>query len=122
MNMFDFYCSVWNDDTESVEKGPHGKLETVIVNDAYFIASDISRNMPDNQRVDELDMEGVEFTVDVSGDTITEDDVTSSAKRYLEKFPNVYTGVAKYVENLDHVPVDRLSCPHCGNTVAANVQ
>lgn len=119
--MLDFYCSTWDDEAYKVEKGPHGKLQEIIISDGYFVAPEISANMPNNQRVSQLDLEGVSFTVDVSGDTITEDDVTSNAKRYLQKFPNVYVGVANYVENIKHVPAESFLCPHCNNFVAGDL-
>lgn len=115
----EFHCSEWNDEDETLEEGPHGQVDEIILKDAYFVAYDISQHMPGDQRVDERDMEMVDFTIDISGDEITEDDVTSNSSNYLNKFPDVYEGVAGYIENLDRVPVDRFQCPHCDNYLSS---
>lgn len=113
----DVYCVKWNEDEERYEIGQHGKVDTVVLKDAYFCAPDISRHMPDGQYVNERDVEKVDFTVDISGDEITEDDVSSRSSSYLQKFPNVYTGVAGFVSNLERIPVGRFECSHCNNNV-----
>lgn len=118
----DFHCSVWNADEERIEEGDHGQVEEIVLKDAYFVAYEISQHMPGNQRVDERDVEMVDFTIDISGDEITEEDVSSSSSSYLEKFPGVYEGVAGYVANLDRVPAERFQCPHCDNYLSSGEQ
>jgi hypothetical protein len=115
----EFYCSVWNDEKGKLEEGQHEKVDEIVLKDAYFVAYDISKHMPENQRVDERDVEMVDFRIDISGDEITEDDVSSRSSEYLEKFPGVYEGVAGYVENLDRVPAEQFQCPKCSNYLAS---
>lgn len=117
--MIEFHCSIWNNEEERLEEGPHGQVNEIVLKDAYFVAHEISTHMPGNQRVDERDVEMVDFTIDISDDEITEDDISSSSSNYLEKFPGVYEGVAGYVANLDRVPAERFQCPHCDNYLAA---
>lgn len=118
MTDMEFHCSVWNAEEQLIEEGPHGEVDTIVLKDAYFVAGEISQHMPEGQYVHEKDVEMVDFTVDVSGDEVTEEDVSSEAASYLEKFPGVYEGVAGYVENLDRVPAERFQCPHCENYLA----
>lgn len=117
--MVEFHCSIWNTDEERLEEGPHGQVNEIVLKDAYFVAYEISSHMPGNQRVDERDVEKVDFNIDISGDEITEEDVSSSSSSYLEKFPGVYEGVAGYVANLDRVPAERFQCPQCDNYLAS---
>lgn len=116
--MDEYYCAEWDNDSQKYKEGDHGKLDEVVVEDGYFIASQLSQHLPDDQYVGERDLEGVDFTVDVSDSELTGDDVTSRSRSYLEKFPNIYVAVAKYVENVDEIPVGRIVCPHCGNDAA----
>lgn len=120
--MKEFYCSVWNAEEETLEEGPHGQVEEIILGDAYFVAHEISTHMPDDQYVGERDVEMVSFTIDTSGDEITADDVSSKSSDYLGKFPGVYQGVAGYVQNLERVPAERFKCPECGNYLASEEQ
>lgn len=115
--MRDYSCVKWNEDEEMYELGEHGQVDKIIVKDAYFIAGELSSRLPNNQYINERDLEMVDFTVDVSGDEITGEDVRSSSRKYLEKFPNIYEAVAEYVKDLEEIPVGRIKCPKCDNDV-----
>lgn len=111
------FCANWDSSEEKYVVGKHGEVSKVVLDDAYFVAGEISRGMPDDQYLHERDVEKVNFEIDISGNKITADDVSSPSKSYLKKFPGVYKGVAHYVRNLDRIPVGRFICPDCSNNV-----
>lgn len=87
----------------------HGELENVDVL-GYSVGHWPGRLMG-------TDLEGTRFTIDVSSDTVTEDDISSNAEDYLAKFAGwreqIVDGINGDADAGDAIDMG-LICPECG--------